>query len=87
MIILGLIIGLVSGAAQTWMLTKFTKAATNGEFGKRTIIFGLCQFLLPLAVLLCCAFLISETLIWAAVGMVVILVGFSLVRFLTSKKA
>ena len=79
---LGLIIGVVSGAAQFLMLSRFTKAVTAGRLDKIAVLFGLCQFFLPLAVLIGCAFLLNASLIWPALGMVVILVGFSLARLI-----
>ena len=85
-VLLGLIIGAVSGAAQVWMLARFTKAITGGGLDKITVLYGVCQFFLPLIVLLGCAFIIIDSLIWAAIGMAVILVGFSFIKFMLPKK-
>jgi len=82
----GFIIGAVSGALQFWMLAKFTKAVTGGGLDKKAVLLGVCQFFLPLIVLLGCAFLLNNALIWAAAGMVAVLIICSLVRFLTNKK-
>ena len=84
--LLGLIIGVASGALQFWMLARFTKAVTGGGFGKKAVIFGICQFFLPLVVLLVCAFLLSGALLWAAVGMIAALVIPSFTRFMIKKK-
>ena len=83
---LGLIIGAASGAVQVWMLARFSKAVSGGALDKLTVLFGVCQFFLPLVVLLGCAFLLTSALLWAAVGMVAMLIGFSLIRFLTPNK-
>ena len=84
--VLGLIIGAVSGLLQFWMLAKFTKAVTGGGLDKKAALLGACQFLLPLVVLLGCAFLFYDSLLWAASGMVAVLVVCSTVRFLLNKK-
>ena len=85
-VLIGLIIGAASGAVQFWMLARFTKAVTAGWLDKKTLLFGVCQFFLPLAVLLCFAFLFSDALIWAAIGMAAILISCSLVKFFILKK-
>ena len=82
----GLLAGAVSGSLQFWMLSKFTKAITGGGLSGKAALFGLCQFFLPLFVLLGCAFLFKEALIWVAIGMVAVLVICALVRFLANKK-
>ena len=84
--LIGLIIGVVSGVLQYWMLVRFTKAVTGDGLDKKAVLFGVCQFLLPLVVLLGCAFLLSGSLIWAAIGMVVVLVSFSMSKFVFTKK-
>ena len=84
--LIGLAIGAVSGVLQFWMLSRFTKAVTGGGLDKKAVLFGVCQFLLPLIVLLACAFLIRDSLLWAAIGMVVVLVLSSFVKFFLTKK-
>ena len=84
--ILGLVIGLVSGIVQFVLLAKFTGAVTGGAFSKKSVLFALSQFLLPMVVLLCCAAFLKKSLIWAAVGITVALVALSLVRFRLAKK-
>ena len=82
----GLIIGAVSGAAQFWMLSKFTKAVTGGALNTKTVSLGLSQFFLPIIVLVGCALLFKDGLLWAAVGMICVLVGCAFVQFLRSHK-
>ena len=84
--LLGLIIGVVAGVLQFWMLLKFTKAVTGGFLGNKTVLLGLGQFLLPLAVLLICAFLLIDALLWAAIGIVGTLVLCGITRFAISRK-
>ena len=84
--LIGLIIGAGSGVLQFFMLSRFTKAVTGGGLDKKAVLFGVCQFLLPLIVLLICAFLLRDALLWAAIGMVVVLVSFSFVKFVLTKK-
>ena len=81
----GLIIGVASGVLQFWMLAKFTKAVTGGGLDKKAVLFGVFQFFLPLAVLLGCAFLLSDALVWAAVGIAGSLVLCALARYITNK--
>ena len=85
--LIGLIIGVVSGAVQFLMLGKFTGSVTEGSFSKKTALFATAQFLLPLAVLLGCALLFRESLLWAAIGMTVALVSCAVVRFFISNAA
>ena len=83
---IGLIIGVASGLLQFLMLSKFTKAVTGGGLDRKALLFGVCQFLLPLAVLLGCAYLLRNALLWAAIGMVAVLVVCSMARLLLNKK-
>jgi len=84
--LLGFFIGAASGALQFWLLTKYTKAVTGGNFGNKTVLFAIPQFLLPLLVLLGCALLMPESLLWTGAGMAGSLIIFALVRFLVSGK-
>ena len=72
--LLSLIIGIATGILQFMMLAMFTKAIASGVLSIRTVVLGICQFLIPLAVLLLCAFLFSDALLWVAIGMVAALV-------------
>ena len=85
--LLGLIIGAASGTLQFWMLTRFTKAVTGGGLDNKAVLFGVCQFLLPLIVLLGCAYLFYNALLWAAIGMIAVLVVCAFVRFIFAKKS
>ena len=80
--LVGLIIGVASGALQFLMLAKFTKAVTGGGLSKRAVLFGISQFFLPLVVLLACAFLLTDALLWAAAGMAAVLILGSFAKFL-----
>ena len=68
------------------MLAKFTLSITGGAFDRKALVIVVVQFLLPLAVLLGCAFFIEGSVLWAAVGMTVTLTGCAFVRFLLSQK-
>ena len=82
--LVGLIIGVVSGIVQYLMLTKFTKAVTGGTLGNMTVLLGVFQFFLPLVVLLVCAFVLTGALLWAAIGMAAALILCALARFLST---
>ena len=81
---LGFGIGAVSGAAQFWLLSKFTGSVTSGKFSSRTVLFAVFQFFLPLAVLLCCALLLFESLIWTGIGMAASLIICAAIRFFSA---
>ena len=84
--LLGFFIGAASGYFQFRLLSVFTKAVTGGAPDMRAVLLGVGQFFLPLVVLLSCAFLLPGSLFWAAAGMVVLLAGCALVRFLSVRK-
>ena len=82
---IGLIIGAVSGAAQFVMLARFTKAITGEGLDSKAMLIGVCQFMLPLVVLLGSAFLLPDSLMWAAIGMTVTLSALAVTRFLNTR--
>ncbi len=71
---IGLLIGIVSGVFQFWLLSKFTKGLTTGKVDIRTALFGLVQFLLPIGILAGTAFLRRQDLLWTASGIVAALI-------------
>lgn len=83
---LGFIIGGASGAAQFWMLSRFTQAITGGTFNTKAVLLGVAQFLIPLIVLLVCALLLRNDLLWAGVGMASALLGCALARFIKNRR-
>ena len=85
-VLVGLIIGAVSGVLQFWMLTKFTQAVTGGGLSGKTAMLGISQFFLPLVVLLGCAFLLNNALLWAALGMIITLVISAFAKFALNKR-
>jgi len=85
--LIGLIIGVIFGLAQFWLLSKFTSTVSRGEFDKKTALFAVFQFLLPVAVLVPCAFLLPNGLLWSGVGMASTLIVCAIVRFLITLKS
>lgn len=83
---LGFLIGLAAGAVHFYALSRFTKMVTGGEFTPRLALFGVVQFLIPLAVLVVCAFTIRDLLLWVAIGMAVALVGSAVIKFALSAR-
>ena len=81
----GLVVGVASGLLQFWMLVRFTKAVTGNGLNKKSILLGISQFLLPLAVLLGCVFLLRDSLLWAASGMAAVLIVCAVARFLKKR--
>ena len=82
----GLIIGACSGFLQFILLAKFAGAVTGEGLDNKTALLGAMQFFLPLVVLLCCAFLLYDSLVWAAVGMAASLVACALIRFVKKSR-
>jgi len=83
----GLLIGVATGVVQYLMLAKFTNSVTNGTLSKKTAMFAVAQFLLPLAVLVGCALLIEGSILWAGVGITASLTTCALVRYFLTQKS
>ena len=87
-IVLSAAIGLATGAVQFFLLRKFVTTVTGGKTGYKTLLFAMTQFLFPFAVLVICAFLLPEYLLWTGIGIAVALISSAVVRFvLVSKKS
>ena len=82
----GLIIGVVSGLLQFRLLTGFTRVVSCGGISHKAVFMGASQFLLPFIVLLGCAFVLGDSLLWAAAGMVIVLVVCSFTKFLAAHR-
>jgi hypothetical protein len=83
---LGLVIGIVSGAVQLALLSRFTRALTGGSFSSKTVGVGILQLFLPFVVLVVCAFLIPNSLLWAGAGIAASLVIGGIILFIRIKK-
>ena len=83
---LGVIIGAASGIVQFLLLSSFTRAATHGKISGKAVFIALFQFLLPLIVLLCCALLLSQSILWTGVSMAASLTICAVSRFLLTLK-
>ena len=81
-----LVIGAASGAAQFWMLFMFTRSVTSGAFNIKATLLGIAQFLLPVAVLLCCAFILHGNPLFAGIGMAGVLISCAIVHFIITQK-
>lgn len=86
MTVIGFIIGIIAGFVQFLMLFKFTSSVTGGGFSGKSVIYAVIQFLIPLAVLLLCAFVFRELLLPTAIGITVSLVSGAIIRFLKVKQ-
>ena len=84
--LLGLMIGVASGLLQFYMLSRFTKAVTGGSLNTKAVMLGIGQFITPLVVLLICAFLLNNALLWAGIGIVAALTICALARFIFAQK-
>ena len=83
---IGLLIGAVFGALQFLILSRFTASITGGTPGIRSVLFGVSQFFLPFAALLCCALLFPKGLVWSGIGMAAALVVCAIVSFASRLK-
>ena len=86
-VMLGFVIGAVSGTVQYFLLSKFTGSVTGGKFGKKGVLFAITQFLFPFTVLFISAFFLSAELLMIGIGMAASLVVCALVRFFMVSKA
>ena len=84
--ITALLVGLVTGAIQYYLLFKFVNNITGNGVGKKTVLFALTQFLFPFAVLIICAFLLPDNLLWVGIGIAAALIVFAVVRFVRVSK-
>ena len=80
----GLLIGLAAGVVHFYALSRFTAAITGGEITSRAVVLGILQFFIPLTVLVLCAFLAHEMLVWTAVGMAAALICGGVAAFAVS---
>ena len=86
-IIIGLLIGLVTGLIQFLLLSKFVTSVTGGKPFSKTVIFAITQFLFPFAVLIICAFLIGDSLMWVGIGIASALIISAVIRFVFVSKS
>jgi len=85
-VFIGLLIGIVTGVLQFLLLFKFVTSVTGGKFGSKTVMFAITQFLFPFAVLVVCAFLISDSLMWVGIGIASALIICAVVKFVFASK-
>ena len=85
-IIVGLLIGLVTGAIQFFLLFKFVTSVTGGKSSTKTIIFAITQFFFPFVILVICAFLIGDSLMWVGIGIASALIIGAIIRFVFASK-
>jgi len=86
-IIIGLLIGLVTGTIQFFLLSKFVTSVTGGKPGSKTVIFAITQFFFPFAVLIICAFLIGDSLMWVGIGIASALIISAVIKFVFVSKS
>ena len=86
-VIIGLLIGIATGAVQFILLLKFVISVTAGKAGLKTLFFALTQFLFPFAILVVCAFLIYDSLMWAGIGIAASLITCGVVKFVFMSKS
>jgi len=80
----GLVIGLAAGAVQVFLLAKFTRMVTSGNFSASGVLYGFFRFFFTPVVLVCTAIFHREGLLYAGLGAVAALLGCALIAFLFS---
>jgi len=78
---ISVLIGVVTGIVQFYLLYKFVTSVTGGKAGTKTIIFAITQFLFPFAILVICAFLLPNSLMWVGIGVAASLITCAILRF------
>jgi len=56
-------------------------SVTGGKPGKKTVIFAITQFMFPFAILLLCAFLLTDSLMWIGIGAAGALMVSAVIKF------
>ena len=84
--IIAVIIGVVTGVIQFFLLFKFVTSVTGGKAGMKTLLFAITQFLFPFAILVICAFLLPESLMWVGIGIAASLITCAVIRFVRVSK-
>ena len=81
-----LLVGGATGVVQFYLLYKFVTSVTGGKAGTKTIVFAITQFLFPFAVLVICAFLLPDSIMWVGIGAAVSLIICAIIRFVKVSK-
>ena len=83
----GFFIGVIAGIVQFLLLMKFTGAVTKGKMTGKTVIFAVTQFLFPFAVLVLCAFIIVDSLMFVAIGIASAMICSAVVRYIITSRS
>ena len=83
--IVALVVGLLSGFIQLFLIIKFASMLTGGMMGMKCMLLGILQFVLPAVVLIGYALLWRENLIWVGTGMVAALIVGAIIKLVISK--
>ena len=84
--IIAVVIGVATGVVQFFLLYKFITSVTGGKMGTKTLLFAITQFIFPFAILVICAFLFPNSLMWAGIGMASSLITCAVVKFIIVSK-
>ena len=84
--IIAVVVGIATGAVQFFLLYNFITSVTGGKTGTKTLIFAITQFIFPFAILVICAFLFPNSLLWAGIGMASSLIICAVIRFIKVSK-
>jgi len=80
-LMVGFLIGAVAGAVQFLALVRFARLITRSDTMMTAVLFGMLQFLIPLAALVGVAFLSKSYLLPAACGIVAVLVIGAFIKY------
>jgi len=84
--VFAVLIGVATGAVQFFLLFKFVTSVTGGKTGTKTLLFAITQFLFPFAILVICAFLLPDSLMWIGIGIAASLITCAVVKFVLFSK-
>ena len=84
--VIAVLIGVATGVVQFFLLYKFVTSVTGGKMGTKTLLFAVTQFIFPFAILVICAFLFPNSLMWAGIGIAASLITCAVVRFVLVSK-
>jgi len=81
-------IGVIAGVIQFLLLQLFTGtlSKSKGKVSGRSVLFALTQFLFPFVVLVACAFLLVDSLMWVGIGMASALIICAVTRFIITAR-
>ena len=80
------LVGIGAGCVQFYLLYKFVTSVTGGKSGTKTLLFAITQFLFPFVILVICAFVLPDSLMWVGIGIATSLIACAIIKFVVVPK-